>query len=78
LFETVSHLTGDFLMTYDCTAEIRSLAARYGFVVREVAMKNTHHERKTELLISRNLDWMGDPQTPGPASPESVPQMSLG
>jgi len=61
LFETASALVGDFLITYDSTPEIRGLAARHGFAVREVAMKNTHHAHKTELLISRDLGWMGNP-----------------
>ncbi len=58
LFEATSSLRGDFLMTYDNTPEIRYLAQQYGFSVREIVMKNTHHSRKLELLISRNLDWL--------------------
>jgi len=25
--------------------------------MKEIAMKNTHHAKMTELLIGRNLDW---------------------
>jgi DNA adenine methylase len=57
LFRTAEALAGDFLITYDNAPEIRQLAERHGFAIREVPMKSTHHERKTELLISRNLDW---------------------
>jgi len=58
LFELAARCAGDFLMTYDDAAEIRALAERYNFAVRSVAMKSTHHEKKMELLISRNLDWV--------------------
>lgn len=53
LFRLASNLTGDFLMTYDDTQEIRDLAKAYNFEVANVAMKNTHHAKMTELLISR-------------------------
>ena len=57
LFKIVGRLAGDFLMTYDDAREIRDLAAKHGFAVQEVAMKSTHHERKVELLIGRDLSW---------------------
>lgn len=58
LFELASHCAGDFLMTYDDATEIRALAELHNFEVRSVAMKSTHHEKKMELLIGRNLDWL--------------------
>ena len=60
LFRVASSLRGDFLMTYDETPEILHLASRHALKVAEVPMKNTHHARKTELLISRDLAWMKD------------------
>ena len=57
LFDLVSRIKGDFLMTYDCADEILNLAHKHGFETRQVAMKNTHHARMTELLISRDLSW---------------------
>jgi len=60
LFAQMQRVRGDFLMSYDNTAEVRELAARFGFVTRPVAMKNTHHEKMTELLIGRDLSWLGD------------------
>ncbi len=57
LFRVASALHGDFLMTYDNASEIRRLAERHGFDTEEVAMKNTHHATKTELLIGRDLSW---------------------
>ena len=57
LFQVAATLAGDFLMTYDNAEEVRTLAARHGFDTILVPMKSTHHARKTELLIGRNLDW---------------------
>lgn len=58
LFKIASSLAGEFLMTYNDAEEIRFLAKKYGFATATVAMKNTHHAKMTELLISRNLDWV--------------------
>jgi DNA adenine methylase len=57
LFRAASTLVGDFLMTYDNADEIRALATLYGLDTVLVPMKSTHHERKSELLIGRNLAW---------------------
>lgn len=57
LFRMASAIEGVFLMTYDNTEAVRDLAHKHGFETRAVAMKNTHHAKMTELLISRNLDW---------------------
>jgi DNA adenine methylase len=58
LFEIVSRLRGDFLMTYDDADGVRSLAHQYSFDMQVVPMKNTHHTKMTELLIGRNLEWL--------------------
>ena len=58
LFNLASHIQGDFLMTYDDSDEVRSLAAQYGFDIRLLPMNNTHHAKMTELLIGRKLDWV--------------------
>lgn len=58
LFRITSSLTGDFLMTYDDAAEVRSLAQQHGFEMRTVAMKSTHHANMKELLIGRDLSWL--------------------
>lgn len=58
LFATMRACRGDFLMSYDNTAEVIELAKKYGFETRPIAMKNTHHARMTELLIGRNLSWL--------------------
>ena len=58
LFELVGKLKGDFLMTYDDTDEVRSLAHLHNFDVQAIAMKSTHHARMQELLIGKDLNWL--------------------
>ena len=58
LFRVTASLCGDFLMTYDDAESVRELARTYGFKMRTIAMKNTHHAEMKELLIGRNLDWV--------------------
>lgn len=57
LFDLVSKIQGDFLMTYENSKGAQKLADKHGFDSEAVAMKNTHHAEMTELLIGRNLDW---------------------
>ena len=58
LFETAAKVAGDVLLTYDDAPDVRELAARHSFEVENVAMKNTHHAKMTELLIGRRLSWL--------------------
>jgi DNA adenine methylase len=58
LFSTTERADGDILLTYDDSPDVRTLAEHHSFEIKSVAMKNTHHARMTELLISRNLDWL--------------------
>jgi DNA adenine methylase len=58
LFDLMKVCKGDFLMSYDNTAEIAALARKHGFETRPIAMKNTHHAKMTELLIGRDLSWL--------------------
>lgn len=60
LFDLVEHINGDFLITYDDAPEIKALALQRGFVVEKVLMKTTHHLKKYELVIGRNLKWLRD------------------
>jgi DNA adenine methylase len=57
LFQIASTLGQNVLMTYDDSPEIRGLAQSHGFDVEPIVMKNTHHTKMRELLISPNLDW---------------------
>lgn len=58
LFAAMADCKGDFLMSYDNTAEIAKLAKKHAFESRPIAMKNTHHAKMTELLIGRDLSWL--------------------
>ena len=58
LFEKIASISGAFLMSYDNDGEIQNMARKFGFQCRPVRMKNTHHAEMTELLISRDLDWL--------------------
>ena len=58
LFEKMASVSGAFLMSYDNDQEIQDMAREFGFQCRPVRMKNTHHAEMTELLISRDLDWL--------------------
>lgn len=60
LFQTLATCKGDFLMSYDNTAEIAALAKVHGFECRPIAMKSTHHTKMTELLIGKDLSWLTD------------------
>jgi DNA adenine methylase len=57
LFRASSTIAGDFLMTYSNDKTVQSLAKKYQLVMKEIAMKNTHHAKMTELLIGRDFGW---------------------
>jgi len=57
LFALVAKLAGKFMLTYDDTDEIRSLAGKHNFEYRTIPMKTTHHLQKNEIIISDNFDW---------------------
>ena len=52
LFEMLAESGVEFLMTYDRAPEIVSLSEKYGFHAVRVMMKNTHHARIPELIIT--------------------------
>lgn len=58
LFSLLKRAAGDFLMTYDDSAEIRRLVVEFQFDCETVAMKNTHNTTMEELLIGPRLDWL--------------------
>ena len=58
LFDLMQAVQGSFLMTYEDNEDVRELASGHGFDQRLVAMKSTHHKRKSELLIGRELSWI--------------------
>lgn len=73
LFQSLSKVRGSVLLTYDNTVEISALAREFGFETAAVAMKNTHHAKMSELLISKDLKWLRD----ATSERESPSQMSL-
>ena len=54
LFELMASSRADFLMTCDCSNEIVSLVRAHGFHAAVVVMKNVHHARMPELVITRD------------------------
>jgi DNA adenine methylase len=66
LFRALKGIKGSVLITYDHSSVIQALAEEFGFETRLVPMKSTHHERKYELLIGKDLTWLG-PQAPASA-----------
>lgn len=53
LFALMAKARGSVMMTYDDATEVRGMAARHGFRVQMVPMKNTHHEILHELLVMK-------------------------
>jgi len=51
LFSVTANVRGSVMMTYDDSDEVRNLAKRYGFRIKTVPMKNTHHAVIYELLV---------------------------
>ncbi len=59
LFEMLADSGADFLMTYDRAPEIERLIRRHRFCAVEVLMKNTHHARVPELVITPRPVFVG-------------------
>lgn len=57
LFCLTSKIQGKFMLTYDDTEEIRTLANKYHLAFRTIPMKTTHHLEKNEIIISDNFLW---------------------
>lgn len=58
LFDTFINAKSDFLFTYDNSEDLIEVARSRGFKTKLIAMKNTHHAKMSELIISKDLDWM--------------------
>ena len=61
IFEVLADSNADFLMTYERAPEIVALVQRHGFAAVTVTMKNAHHTRMPELVISRREMFREDP-----------------
>jgi DNA adenine methylase len=59
LFAAMAECRGDFLMSYDNTAEIAQLAKQHRFDSRPIAKPGASGGRLTHLLVGRNLNnWL--------------------
>ncbi|MBC6438002.1 MAG: DNA adenine methylase [Rhodobacteraceae bacterium] len=52
LFEILAEAGSNFLMTYDAAPEIVDLVRKHGFAAVALSMKNGHHNRIAELVIT--------------------------
>jgi DNA adenine methylase len=59
LFDMCVELKGDFLLTYDNAEQVRCMANTRNFDMRTISMKNAHHSEQRELLVGRDLSWVG-------------------
>jgi DNA adenine methylase len=57
LFDLAYRLQGNFLMTYDDASEVQAMASRCKFETKLIA-KNTHHAKKIELILGKDLTWL--------------------
>lgn len=58
LFALAARIAGDVLLTYNHDERVLDLAKRHGLDTCVVAMKNTHHAQKSEVLIGADLSWL--------------------
>lgn len=58
LFRVAAKLPGRVLMTYHDAQEIRKMARQFDFKIRRVDMLNRQNAEKTELLISKDFNWL--------------------
>ena len=58
LFSLANRLQGEFIMTYDNVDRVQEMAKCCNFDTKAISMKNTHHVKKTELIIGKNLTWL--------------------
>jgi DNA adenine methylase len=56
LFGLLASVQGAVMLTYDDAPEVRAMAARHGFHVEAIPMKNTHHAVMRELLIFKSAN----------------------
>ncbi|MDD4891688.1 MAG: DNA adenine methylase [Phycisphaerae bacterium] len=60
LFDLMGRVTGDFMLTYDDTPEVRRWAQDAGLEFESVVMKSRQHCRKSELIIGKDLRWANE------------------
>ncbi len=75
LFSLAKRITGQFLMTYDDSEEIRRLIIQFRFDCETIPMRNTHNATVLELLIGRDLGWLRRTRALPRAFDEPSPRM---
>lgn len=58
IFQHAESADGTALLTYDNSEHVHALVDAYGFDSEELIVSTTHHTRKTELLIGKDLAWL--------------------
>jgi len=58
VFKVACSLKGDFLITYDDSEEIIDLVIKSELDVESIVMSTSHHRKKCDLLIGRDLEWL--------------------
>lgn len=53
LFRDLSNVAGTVMMTYDDAPEVLDLAAKYGFRIDRITMKNGHHRKMKEVVLTK-------------------------
>jgi DNA adenine methylase len=48
----------DVVYFIDHASKMQAMVSRCKFETRLIAMKNTHHAKKTELIIGKDLTWL--------------------
>ena len=54
IFQVLAESSANFLMTYDCSAEIESLVRAHEFEAVVIEVKNSHHAQVPEFVITRD------------------------
>ena len=72
LFDLMAEHKNNFLMTYDAASEVISMVRTYGFHAVKLSMKNTHHRRQSELVITSKplFDQWPDMESPNVSAGE--------
>ncbi len=66
LFQLMSEVKGDYLITYDNDPEVLELATNNGMNTALIPMKNTHNTTMNELIISNSMQWMEEEESSQP------------
>lgn len=58
LVKKVINVKGNFLLTYEDSKKIRTLAEKFKLKHESILMSTTHHRKKFELLLSKDVSWV--------------------